>query len=200
MPAGPSEVMVIMDEEAEPRFVAADLLSQAEHGIDSQVVLLAVKVTDEKIKAVQQELKKQAETLPRVDIIRQSLNKSFVISFNHMSDALDFANNYAPEHLIMNVKEASRYVDEIKNAGAVFLGPYSPESCGDYASGPNHTLPTYGYATMHSGVGVDTFIKYITTQALTKEGMKGISEAVMTLADVEGLQGHKNAVKVRLEE
>ncbi len=199
MPAGPSEVLVICDKESNPDFVASDLLSQAEHGADSQVILLAIDMNDKEIDAIQDAVHNQAIALPRVDIIRKSIAHSSIIRVSTPKEAFDISNEYGPEHLILQLKNASSYVDLVDHAGSVFVGPYSPESCGDYSSGTNHTLPTYGYAKMYSGVNTGTFMKSITSQELTVEGLKSIGKAVMTLAAVEGLDGHRNAVKVRMD-
>lgn len=199
MPAGPSEVLVVADSTANPAFVASDLLSQAEHGVDSQVILLAVGLSDAELNAIDEELEKQALALPRVEIVRGSIAHSTTLRVNTIKEAMDLSNQYAPEHLILQIKDASSWVKEVDHAGSVFVGPYSPESCGDYSSGTNHTLPTYGYARMYSGVNTGTFLKYVTSQELTKEGLRNIGPAVMTIAAVEGLDGHKNAVKVRMD-
>lgn len=197
MPAGPSEVLVIADESADAAFVAADLLSQAEHGVDSQVVLVT---TDMRLElAVRKELNNQLKTLPRKIIAKASLKKSLSVFFKDINEAIDFANAYAPEHLILAVKNANRISSHIKNAGSVFLGHYSPESVGDYASGTNHTLPTGGSAKSYSGVSLDSFVKKITFQEITKEGLKKIGATVETMAAAEGLQAHQNAVTIRLK-
>ncbi|OFY39099.1 MAG: histidinol dehydrogenase [Bacteroidetes bacterium RBG_13_44_24] len=197
MPAGPSEVMVIADNNADPEFVAADLLSQAEHGADSQVVL----VTDSKnlIARVMSAIQKQLASLPRKVIAMQALDKSFMLLLPDMDNCLDFSNMYAPEHLIINTSNAADLAEKVKNAGSVFIGKYSCESAGDYASGTNHTLPTNGYAKCYSGVSVDSFIRKITFQEITREGMELIGPAVEILAEAESLQAHSNAVKIRLE-
>lgn len=199
MPAGPSEVLVVADSSANPAFVASDLLSQAEHGVDSQVILLAVDLNPKELQAIEDEIESQALALPRVDIVRGSIAHSTILSVKSIDQAIDLSNQYAPEHLILQVRNASSLVPCIDHAGSVFVGPWSPESCGDYSSGTNHTLPTYGFARMYSGVNSQTFMKHITSQELTEEGLKTIGEAVMTLAAVEGLDGHRNAVKVRLD-
>lgn len=199
MPAGPSEVLVVADKTADPAFVASDLLSQAEHGVDSQVILLAVDLTDAELDAIDEELEKQALALPRVEIVRGSIAHSTTLRVKTIEEAMKLSNQYAPEHLILQIKDASSWVKDVDHAGSVFVGPYSPESCGDYSSGTNHTLPTYGYARMYSGVNTGTFMKHITSQELTKEGLRNIGYAVMTVAAVEGLDGHKNAVKVRMD-
>jgi histidinol dehydrogenase len=196
MPAGPSEVMVIADETSNAAFVAADLLSQAEHGIDSQVVLLAYSETI--VKDVLQEIENQLLTLPRADISRQALTNSVAIVVENDDEALRISNFYAPEHLILSVKNAEIMAEKVVNAGSVFIGNYSPESVGDYASGTNHVLPTNGYARAYSGVSLDSFVKKITFQSLTQEGLKNIGGTVVAMAEAEQLQAHANAVKVRL--
>ena len=200
MPAGPSEVLVIADDTCNPAFVASDLLSQAEHGPDSQVVLLTVNLDDTKVSEIQKQVEWQALKLPRVDIVRQCLPKSYILKFTSLDDAIQFSNDYAPEHLILHVENPRASLKHITNAGSVFLGPFSPESCGDYASGTNHTLPTYGYAKMYSGVNTNTFLKHITTQELTREGLDRLGDTVVTLAEVEELHAHRNAVLIRLDE
>ncbi len=197
MPAGPSEVLVIADHQANPVFVAADLLSQAEHGPDSQVVLVALDGFD--TGEVQNEIKRQAEKLPRQAIAEKALEHSYIVEVSNMEEAITFSNTYAPEHLIINVEKAGSYVDYILNAGSVFLGPWSPESVGDYASGTNHTLPTYGFARNYSGVSLNSYIKFITVQELNEEGLRAIGKTVMTMAEVEQLDAHKNAVDYRLK-
>ncbi|MFV1883777.1 MAG: histidinol dehydrogenase [Balneola sp.] len=198
MPAGPSEVLVIADEQANPAYVAADLLSQAEHGADSQVVLVATSQFD--LEALEQELEKQLNQLPRKEMASKALENSFSLIVDSLNDAFDFSNIYAPEHLIVNVKDAEDYADQIKNAGSVFFGQFTPESVGDYASGTNHTLPTYGYARMYSGVNLASFQKSITMQTLTEEGIRNIGPTVEILAELEGLEAHKNAVTIRLKD
>jgi histidinol dehydrogenase len=197
MPAGPSEVLVIADSSANPSFVAADLLSQAEHGVDSQVVLITT--TLGMANDIELELVNQLEQLPRKSFASKALENSFVLITEDIGQAIDFSNKYAPEHLILNVNEPERYVRNIINAGSVFLGQYSPESAGDYASGTNHSLPTYSYAKTYGGVSVEAFMKSITFQKLSREGLENISGAVETLAETEGLQAHKNAVHIRLK-
>lgn len=199
MPAGPSEVLVIADKTANPAFVASDLLSQAEHGVDSQVILLAVDLSESELAAIEQEVYSQAMALPRVEIVRGALAHSTTISVGSIKEAMDLSNRYAPEHLILQVANASQVASCVDNAGSIFVGAWSPESCGDYSSGTNHTLPTYGYARMYSGVNTSTFQKHITSQELSEEGLRNIGPAVMALAAREGLDGHRNAVKVRLE-
>ncbi|KAI9001050.1 histidine biosynthesis trifunctional-protein [Trametes punicea] len=200
MPAGPSEVLVIADHTCNPAFVAADLLSQAEHGVDSQVVLVTVNLPDERIAAIEAEVDAQARALPRVDIMRQSIPKSIIVKTRSVEEALAFSNDYAPEHLILHLENAPQVVPAVENAGSVFVGPYSPESCGDYASGTNHTLPTNGYARQFSGVNTLSFQKHITSQEVTADGLKGLGPIVATLADCEGLGAHANAVRIRLRE
>ena len=199
MPAGPSEVLVIADKHADPDFVASDLLSQAEHGIDSQVILLAVDMTSAEVDLIDEAVHQQALRLPRVDIVRKCIAHSTTIQVKTMAEAFQMSNRYAPEHLILQIEDAESWVPKVDNAGSVFVGAYSPESCGDYSSGTNHTLPTYGYARMYSGVNTATFQKFITSQVVTKEGLKSIGCAVMDLAAVEGLDGHRNAVRVRMD-
>ena len=197
MPAGPSEVLVLADETADAAFVAADLLSQAEHGEDSQVMLV---VTDEKLIAtIQSEIEKQLSTLPRKSIAEKSLLNSKVLCFNSIETALDFTNEYAPEHLIINTRDADTIANKIINAGSVFIGNYSPEAIGDYASGTNHTLPTNGYAKASAGVSLESFIRYITFQKLTEDGLKVLGPVVEKMAEAEQLTGHKQAVSIRLK-
>ncbi|KAF7732505.1 trifunctional histidinol dehydrogenase [Apophysomyces ossiformis] len=198
MPAGPSEVLVIADKTANPAYVAADLLSQAEHGVDSQVVLVAVDLSEEQLAAIENEVHEQAIQLPRVDIIRQSIPKSYTLRVKTLEEAVKFSNDYAPEHLILHVDKAADLVPSIQHAGSVFVGPYSPESFGDYASGTNHTLPTYGYSRMYSGVNTLTFVKHITSQEITADGLDRLADTVMRLAEIEGLGAHRNAVAVRV--
>ncbi|KAJ1959892.1 trifunctional histidinol dehydrogenase [Dipsacomyces acuminosporus] len=200
MPAGPSEVLVVADSTSNPAYVASDLLSQAEHGPDSQVVLLAVNLTDDQLFAIESEVHKQASRLPRVSIVRQSIPKSFCLRVSSMAKAMEFSNAYGPEHLILQNDRANEYLGDVINAGSVFVGSYSPESCGDYASGTNHTLPTYGFSKMYSGVNTGTFLKHITSQELTREGLANIGQTVMTLAEVEELEAHRNAVAIRLRD
>jgi len=195
MPAGPSEVLVIADGSANPQYVAADLLSQAEHGPDSQVVLVATKEFD--ISHCVQAINEQLEELPRKDIAREAINQSFTLTVDNLEQAFDFSNRYAPEHLIVQCDDADQWQDHIINAGSVFLGHWTPESAGDYASGTNHTLPTYGYARMFSGVSVDSFIKQITMQKISKTGLRELGPTIEKLAQIEGLDGHKNAVAIR---
>jgi len=196
MPAGPSELLVLADESANPKFVASDLLSQAEHGCDSQVIL--VSNSKKIINDINNEIDIQKKKLERINIINESLKNSNSIFFNLIDDALDFINDYAPEHYIINVKNEDYCISKLVNAGSVFLGNYTPESAGDYASGTNHTLPTNGYAKQYSGVNTDSFLKTITFQKITKFGLKSISSAVETMAEHEGLDAHKNAVSIRI--
>ncbi|MEX0884643.1 MAG: histidinol dehydrogenase [Cyclobacteriaceae bacterium] len=196
MPAGPSEVLVYADESAIPEFVAADLLSQAEHGADSQVILVCN--TEKLAKKILKRIEKQLENLPRQKMATKSLENSVVIVMDDREKAIDLINEYAPEHLIISVKEADQTVGKIKNAGSVFIGNFTPESAGDYASGTNHTLPTNGYAKSYSGVSVDSFVKKITYQKITKEGLKTLGPVIETMAENEMLQAHKNAVSLRL--
>ena len=197
MPAGPSEVLVVADQEADADYIAADLLSQAEHGTDSQVVF--VTTTKQKISEVAEALEKQLEELPRKDLAKQTLNNSLMIEFSTIEECIAFSNAYAPEHLILNIENAEKYIDLVINAGSVFLGAYSCESAGDYASGTNHTLPTNGYAKSYSGVSVDSFVKKITFQKLTKQGLKNIGKTIEVMAEAEELIAHKNAVSIRLK-
>lgn len=200
MPAGPSEVLVIADNNADADFVASDLLSQAEHGVDSQVILIGVDLTKEKLAAFQDAVKKQASVLPRKEIVAKCLSHSFILLVKSYKEAFELSNQYAPEHLILQIDNAKSFVPSlIENAGSVFVGALSPESCGDYSSGTNHTLPTYGYARQYSGVNTATFQKFITSQDVTEKGLKSIGKAVMTLAHVEGLEAHRRAVEVRME-
>ena len=197
MPAGPSEVEVLADETANPVFVAADLLSQAEHGVDSQAVL--VTTSPELCRAVVKEVERQLALLPRREIAARSLENSKLIVARDMDEAIALTNAYAPEHLIIQTADYARVAGQVRNAGSVFLGPYASESAGDYASGTNHTLPTNGYARAYSGVSLDSFIRKITFQEITPEGLRRIGPAIMTMAANEHLDAHKNAVKVRME-
>jgi histidinol dehydrogenase len=197
MPAGPSEVLVIADDTAVPEFIAADLLSQAEHGADSQVILLTTSIfLADKVK---DSIKDQLKRLPRKSIAEQALQNSKTVILNNINEAIDLSNLYAPEHLILACDNAEEVAKKILSAGSVFIGNYSPESAGDYASGTNHTLPTNGYAAMYSGVSLDSFVKKITYQQLSKEGLQNISETVIQMAVAEGLEAHKNAVALRLK-
>lgn len=197
MPAGPSELMVVADQFASPAFVASDLLSQAEHGHDSQVICIAN--TLESLDAIKQEVALQIKELPRIKMAQSAIDNSQFILIPVLKDQIDFLNEYAPEHLILNVKNEDLYLDRIINAGSVFIGPYTPESAGDYASGTNHTLPTNAFARMYSGVNMDAFTKKITFQKLSKKGIQNIGNAIELMAEAEGLQAHKNAVTLRLK-
>ena len=197
MPAGPSEVLVIADETCIPSFVASDLLSQAEHGADSQVILLSTSI--EIIDQVNIELDKQVNKLPRYEIAKKALVNSRAILLNNTMDCIDFSNQYAPEHLIIASENSEKYVDKIINAGSVFLGNFSCESAGDYASGTNHTLPTNGFAKNYSGVSLDSFVKKITFQKINEIGIQTIGPAIEIMAEAEQLFAHKNAVTLRLK-
>ena len=197
MPAGPSEVLVIADESANPAFVAADLLAQAEHGIDSQAVLVAT--SKQLITEVLSEVEKQLMNLPRKEIAAKAIENSYAIFTESLTEAMEFSNAYAPEHLILATENFESLIPQIINAGSVFLGNLTPESAGDYASGTNHTLPTSGFARAFSGVSVDTFLKKITFQHLSIQGLRNIGNTVEVLAEAEGLQAHKNAITIRLE-
>ncbi len=195
MPAGPSEVLVIADESCNPAYVAADLLAQAEHGIDSQAILVATSTTI--TEAVQAELKKQLEVLPRKELAEKAMQNSYMLVADTLQEAMDFSNQYAPEHLILETNEWKTLINKVLNAGSVFLGHLTPESAGDYASGTNHTLPTSGFARSYSGVSVDSFVKKITFQHISEEGLQQIGSTVEILAELEGLHAHKNAVSIR---
>ena len=197
MPAGPSELLIIADYTAVPEFVAADLLSQAEHGPDSQVVL--VTTSESLSEKVQLSISKQINDLPRKNIAEQALKNSKIVLLKNIEEAIGFSNFYAPEHLILSCENAEELSQKILAAGSVFIGNYSPESAGDYASGTNHTLPTNGYAAMYSGVSVDSFVKKITFQKLSKEGLNQIANTVKLMAEAEGLQAHANAISIRLK-
>lgn len=196
MPAGPSEVAVYADESADSAFVAADLLSQAEHGVDSQVILVVSR--ESIVRSVKDELQKQLALLPRKDLAARALENSKIFVMKDEDAAIDLLNEYAAEHLILACNNASQLAERVVNAGSVFLGHYSPESVGDYASGTNHTLPTNGYAKAYSGVSVDSFVKKITFQQLSQQGLKNIGRTVELMAEAEGLEAHANAVRVRL--
>ena len=197
MPAGPSEVMVLADESADARFVAADLLSQAEHGRDSQAMVVCN--SEALAEAVMAEVERQATQLSRGEYIAESLKNSRAVVFASRQEMIDFANAYAAEHLIVSMQDAWSVVDRITAAGSIFVGNYSPESAGDYASGTNHTLPTSGWAHSCSGVNVDSFMRKMTIQELSKEGLQGLSLTIVAMADAEGLEAHAAAVKVRME-
>lgn len=196
MPAGPSEVLVLADETANPSYIAADLLAQAEHGADSQSILVSTssKIISESIT----ELEKQIQVLPRAEIARKAIDNSYAILVNSLQEAITFSNNYAPEHLILATDNWQQLTRQVINAGSVFLGNLTPESVGDYASGTNHTLPTSSYARAYSGVSVDSFVKKITFQHISPDGLNNIGPTVEILAEMEGLHAHKNAVSVRM--
>jgi histidinol dehydrogenase len=197
MPAGPSEVLVIADDAASPEFVAADLLSQAEHGVDSQVILVT---TSSQIAArVNAELASQIGLLARAETARAALRNSRCILVSDIETAITVSNAYAPEHLILQIRSARDYLPQVRNAGSIFVGPWSPESAGDYCSGTNHVLPTYGFARAYSGLGVDQFLRQTTIQELTAEGLAGIADAIVELAGLEGLGAHAAAVRIRQE-
>jgi len=197
MPAGPSEVCVIADDTANIEFVAADLLSQAEHGIDSQVFLITTshKVIDD----VQKEVSRQLRQLPRKEIAQKTLENSQLVLVKDIREAIDLSNAYAPEHLIIQTEAYEEVAEQIVNAGSVFLGQYACESAGDYASGTNHTLPTHGYATAYSGVNLDSYQRKVTFQHLTADGIRSIGRAVELMAEAEQLDAHKNAMTVRMK-
>jgi phosphoribosyl-ATP pyrophosphohydrolase/phosphoribosyl-AMP cyclohydrolase/histidinol dehydrogenase len=217
MPAGPSEVLVIADETANPAFVASDLLSQAEHGVDSQVICIAVNLTDAQMQAIEDELHTQANALPRVDIVRGAIDHSVTLLVRDIHEAMELSNHYAPEHLILQVKDPEKVVDLVQNAGSVFVGPWTPESVGDYSAGVNHSLrksftaplthiaktdihlATYGYAKQYSGVNLGSYVKHITSSNLTPQGLRNVGGAVMQLAKVEELEAHRRAVSIRLD-
>lgn len=198
MPAGPSEVEVLADETANPAFVASDLLSQAEHGVDSQSILITT--SEELIEKVQEEIEIQLQKLPRKEFAEKALGNSKIILVKTMEEAVAMTNEYAPEHLIIATRYYKGVAENIVNAGSVFLGNYTPESAGDYASGTNHTLPTNGYAKSYSGVNLDSFLRKVTFQEITKEGLTNLSNAIILMAENEELQAHSNAVKIRLFE
>jgi histidinol dehydrogenase len=197
MPAGPSEVLVIADAQASPEFVAADLLAQAEHGVDSQVVLVTTCAS--LARSVSDELAAQLEQLSRADIARAALDNSRIITVRDLDTAARVSNRYAPEHLILQIAKPRGLLPNLRNAGSVFLGQWTPESVGDYCSGTNHVLPTYGFATTYSGLGVDHFMRHMTLQELTRDGLENLGETVVTLAGLEGLDAHAAAVSRRLD-
>ena len=197
MPAGPSEAMVIADNEANPAFVAADLLSQAEHDVLAQVI--CVSTASEISKKISEEIDKQLEKLPRKDIARKAMNNSRLIIAKSREMIVDIINNYSPEHLILQIKNPDHLVPAIRNAGSIFLGPWSPEAVGDYASGTNHTLPTNGAAKSYSGITIESFLKYISIQKLSKKGLELLAPTVNCLAEMEGLEAHKRSVTIRLD-
>jgi phosphoribosyl-ATP pyrophosphohydrolase/phosphoribosyl-AMP cyclohydrolase/histidinol dehydrogenase len=198
MPAGPSEVLVVADKDANPAFVASDLLSQAEHGVDSQVILIAVDLSEEQLAAIDKEVHEQALALPRVNIVRGSIAHSVTVTVKTLEDAMRISNEYAPEHLILQIKDAEKAVDSVMNAGSVFIGHWTPESVGDYSAGVNHSLPTYGFAKQYSGVNLGSFQKHITSSNLTADGLRNVGSAVMQLAKVEELEAHRRAVEIRI--
>lgn len=197
MPAGPSELLVMADSIGNAEFIASDLLSQAEHGVDSQV--LFVTTSQELMKNVEVALEAQLEKLPRKEIASEAILNSRMIYFETNDDCIEFINRYAPEHYILMVQDEAYYLEKVVNAGSVFIGKYTPESAGDYASGTNHTLPTNGYSRAYSGVNLDSFTKKITFQKITDEGIKNIGPSIELMAEAEGLQAHKNAVTLRLK-
>jgi len=197
MPAGPSEVCVYADETSIASFVAADLLSQAEHGADSQVLFIAS--TNELVEEVQKEIEIQLNLLPRKDLAKMALENSKGIVLSNTEDAIAMINEYAPEHLILSINNAAQVAEKIINAGSIFIGNFSPESAGDYASGTNHTLPTNGFAKAYSGVSMDSFVKKITFQQLTERGLENIAPTVIEMAAAEGLQAHSKAVSLRMD-
>ncbi|PBP16554.1 histidinol dehydrogenase [Diplocarpon rosae] len=199
MPAGPSEVLVIADKHANPAFVASDLLSQAEHGVDSQVVLIAIDLSEKELAAIEDELHNQAMALPRVDLVRGAIEHSVTLVVKDVAEAMALSNDYAPEHLILQMKNAVSVVDLVQNAGSVFIGEWTPESVGDYSAGVNHSLPTYGYAKQYSGVNLGSFTKHITSSQLTAQGLRNVGGAVMQLAQVEELEAHRRAVSIRIK-
>jgi histidinol dehydrogenase len=198
MPAGPSELLVMADDSANASFVASDLLSQAEHGADSQVIL--VSTSEKLIENVSKEVAKQLKELPRIEIATKAIQNSKSILVKNFKIALALINEYAPEHFIVCSKNNDFFIDGILNAGSVFIGNYTPESAGDYASGTNHTLPTNGYSKSYSGVNLDSFTKSITFQEISKKGIQNIGKSIELMALAEGLQAHKNAVSIRLKE
>jgi len=197
MPAGPSEVCVIADDTANVVFVAADLLSQAEHGIDSQVFLIST--SNKVIEEVQKEVTRQLKALPRKEMAQKALENSVFVLVGDIREAIDLSNTYAPEHLVIQTEDYVKVASKVINAGSVFLGPYACESAGDYASGTNHTLPTHGYATAYNGVNLDSYCRKVTFQHLTEEGVRHIGHAVELMAEAEQLQAHKNAMTVRIK-
>ena len=197
MPAGPSEVLVLGDESCNPPFVAADLLSQAEHGPDSQVIFITLQ--EKIITPVLQELETQLKQLPRKEIAVEALEQSKIILVKNKAEAVEIINQYAPEHLILAVKDENYFLKNVINSGSVFIGNYTPESAGDYASGTNHTLPTNGFARSFSGVSVDSFVKKITYQKISKKGISKLGPTIECMASAEGLDAHKNAVSIRIK-
>lgn len=198
MPAGPSELLVVADDAANAKYVASDLLSQAEHGTDSQVIL--VSTSKQFIDDVSQEIESQLQALPRFEIAKKAIENSKSILVNSNEEALDLINEYGPEHFIICTSDDDYFVENVSNAGSVFIGNYTPESAGDYASGTNHTLPTNGFSKAYSGVNLDSFVKSITFQKISKEGIRNIGPSIELMAEAEGLQAHKNAVTLRLND
>ena len=198
MPAGPSEVCVIADANANASFIAADLLSQAEHGIDSQAILITT--SEPMLQQVSDEVKRQLDQLPRKEIATKALDNSKLVLVANDDEAIDLANTYAPEHLIIQTDNYESLAEKVINAGSVFLGKYACESAGDYASGTNHTLPTHGYAVAYNGVNLDSYCRKITFQHITEEGIRHIGHAVETMAAAEGLDAHRNAMTVRIKD
>jgi histidinol dehydrogenase len=196
MPAGPSEVCVIADEKANIEFIAADLLSQAEHGIDSQVFLITT--SEQVILDVQAEVNRQLELLPRKEIAQKALENSRLVLVKDKKEAIDLSNAYAPEHLIIQTTDYEKLAQQVVNAGSVFLGEFACESAGDYASGTNHTLPTHGYATAYIGVNLDSYCRKVTFQHLSEDGIRSIGHAVELMAEAEQLEAHANAMRVRI--
>ena len=197
MPAGPSEVAVLADKQSNPTFVAADLLSQAEHGVDSQVILLTT--SEEFANGIEDEVTRQLNLLPRKEIAEKALANSKTIVLHNDDEMMEMCNLYAPEHLIIETQNYMQLANKVVNAGSVFLGPLTPESAGDYASGTNHTLPTSGYATAYSGVNLDSYVRKVTFQHITADGIRGIGQAVVTMAENEQLEAHANAMRVRIK-
>lgn len=198
MPAGPSEVLVIADEQANPAFIAADLLSQAEHGVDSQVILLSD--SESLITKVSTELEQQLTLLSRCKIAEQALKQSRLILTKDLAQAVEVSNQYGPEHLIIQTEDAPTLLSKLRNAGSIFVGAYTPESAGDYASGTNHVLPTYGYSKVISSLSLADFSRRYTVQEITKSGLQSLAECIIELTDAEGLDAHQRAVTIRLEE
>ena len=196
MPAGPSEVAVYADETANPAYIASDLLSQAEHGADSQVILIST--SSAIVEQAMAEITSQLAELPRKDLAEKALANSKFVLVNTSAEAIDLLNEYAAEHLILACDDAEKFAENIRNAGSIFLGNYTPESAGDYASGTNHTLPTNGFARAYSGVNLDSFTKKITLQSISKQGLEALGKTIIDMAEAESLQAHANAVKIRL--
>ncbi|GAA5974250.1 hypothetical protein JCM11641_003353 [Rhodosporidiobolus odoratus] len=199
VPAGPSEVLVIADKTADPVLVASDLLGQQEHGLDSQSVLVTIDCDDAYVEAINAAVEAQAQALPRAEILRKSLSQSFILKTRSIEEAFAFSNDYAPEHLLVYTEDSASTLELVENAGSVFLGPWSPVACGDYASGTNHTLPTVGYAKQYSGVSTSSFLKHFTSQELSSQGLRNLGPYVERLADVEQLGAHKASVSLRLQ-